>query len=296
MIQIVSPEERAKNFEKRKLIVSRALAVMFSHDFLFDSEELQHIPMPYVNYLFDVVKEDDSKVIEYLNTMNKQHMMRVIENLENSISLILYGQDQSHITKEVVMCIGVLEYFYSSNEANPRVSQKDFQNEACSNSLNLQIVASQYYTYKNRPPSPNRPFLILDYPWLFSTEAKVDVLRVENQCTQHSQIITQINQGLQGGNFMNLLNPMNVHLSITVRRDHILEDSLVKLSNQGKNLKKPLRITFMGEAGVDAGGVKKEFFLLLTKELFKPEYAMFTVKNVHDTYSAKIPMVQQPEF
>ena len=90
----------------------------------------------------------------------------------------------------------------------------------------------------------------------------------------------QINQGIQSGNIMNILNMQNVHLQITVRRDRILEDSLNKLSNQGKNLKKPLKITFFGEAGVDAGGVRKEFFGLLTKELFNPQYAMFTIKNV----------------
>lgn len=280
MDQIISATDRTNNFEKRKHIVSRALAVMFSHDFLFDSEELNYIPMAYVNYLFDIIKNDDSKLLEYLSKMSKTHLMRVVDNLENSIAVILFSQDQGQITKEVVLCIGVLEYFYNSNQDNRRLADKDFVNEACSNCLNLAIVASQYYAHKNRPPSPTRPFLILDYPWLFTTEAKVDVLRVENQCTQNSQIFSQINQGLQNGNIMNLLNPQNVHLNITVRRDHILEDSLAKLSNQGKNLKKPLKVTFFGEAGVDAGGVKKELFLLLAKELFNPQYAMFTTKNV----------------
>lgn len=36
------------------------------------------------------------------------------------------------------------------------------------------------------------------------------------------------------------------------------------------------KVIFDGEEGVDAGGVTKEFFLLLLKELLNPIYGMFT--------------------
>jgi len=36
-----------------------------------------------------------------------------------------------------------------------------------------------------------------------------------------------------------------------------------------------LRIIFKNEPAIDEGGVKKEFFQLLMKELFNPEYGMF---------------------
>ena len=42
-------------------------------------------------------------------------------------------------------------------------------------------------------------------------------------------------------------------------------------------LKKPLRVTFAGEEGIDAGGLTAEFFLLLTNKIFQPEYGMFEV-------------------
>lgn len=37
-----------------------------------------------------------------------------------------------------------------------------------------------------------------------------------------------------------------------------------------------LQVIFDGEEAVDAGGVTKEFFLLLLKELMDPVYGMFT--------------------
>lgn len=41
------------------------------------------------------------------------------------------------------------------------------------------------------------------------------------------------------------------------------------------DLKKPLKIQFIGEAGVDEGGVRKEYFQLLVRELFDPDYGNF---------------------
>lgn len=40
-----------------------------------------------------------------------------------------------------------------------------------------------------------------------------------------------------------------------------------------------LQVIFDGEEAVDAGGVTKEFFLLLLKELMDPVYGMFTHYN-----------------
>jgi hypothetical protein len=36
-------------------------------------------------------------------------------------------------------------------------------------------------------------------------------------------------------------------------------------------------VIFAGEEGYDAGGVKKELFLLLMRELLSPDYGMFSV-------------------
>lgn len=46
-----------------------------------------------------------------------------------------------------------------------------------------------------------------------------------------------------------------IYLYIEVNRHDILNDSMEKL-NKVKNLKAPLRISFVGEEGADEGGVK----------------------------------------
>ena len=55
----------------------------------------------------------------------------------------------------------------------------------------------------------------------------------------------------------------------------IAQDALDEIARQRpKDLFKPLRVHFIGEDGIDAGGVKKEFFQLLVAELLSPDYGM----------------------
>ena len=50
----------------------------------------------------------------------------------------------------------------------------------------------------------------------------------------------------------------------------------MQLMQKHGELKKKVRVTFQGEAGVDLGGLTKEWFLLLTRKLFHPDYGMLS--------------------
>jgi ubiquitin-protein ligase E3 A len=66
------------------------------------------------------------------------------------------------------------------------------------------------------------------------------------------------------------------YLFLEITRETIIEDTLNSLLREDINFRKPLRIKFVGELGVDEGGVQKEFFLLLIRKLLDPAYTMFT--------------------
>ena len=60
-----------------------------------------------------------------------------------------------------------------------------------------------------------------------------------------------------------------------------MQDALNEMARKGsKDLFKPLRVHFIGEDGIDAGGVKKEFFQLLMTELLSPDYGMLVFQPV----------------
>ena len=75
---------------------------------------------------------------------------------------------------------------------------------------------------------------------------------------------------------------------IKVRRAHIFEDSFAEISRQSAtDLKKRLMIKFDGEDGLDYGGLSREFFFLLSHEMFNPFYCLFEY-SAHDNYTLQI--------
>jgi hypothetical protein len=86
---------------------------------------------------------------------------------------------------------------------------------------------------------------------------------------------------------MSLLNPLTAffHLQanipnkfeIKVHRNAILEDSFRVISpvTRPELLKTKLWVEFDGEVGLDYGGVAREWFFLLSKEMFNPYYGLF---------------------
>ncbi|KAI5951781.1 TOM1 [Candida jiufengensis] len=70
----------------------------------------------------------------------------------------------------------------------------------------------------------------------------------------------------------------NSKLSVNVRRDQVFLDSyralFFKPKDEFKNSK--LDINFKGEQGIDAGGVTREWYQVLSRQMFNPDYALFT--------------------
>ena len=61
-------------------------------------------------------------------------------------------------------------------------------------------------------------------------------------------------------------------LNLTVRRSHMVSDSLNEIARKQHDLKKKLKVTFAGEPGLDMGGLTKEWFLLLIRQIFHSDY------------------------
>ncbi|AMD21038.1 HEL243Cp [Eremothecium sinecaudum] len=75
---------------------------------------------------------------------------------------------------------------------------------------------------------------------------------------------------------------------IRVRRKHIFEDAYQEIMRQTpEDLKKRLMIKFDSEEGLDYGGVSREFFFLLSHEMFNPFYCLFEYSS-HDNYTIQI--------
>lgn len=191
----------------------------------------------------------------------------------------MIGLTEEQNTKpQLWFAIKSLDYFDQANRATnpPKINVKEFVNETVSDNLNMNYIAKQYYQRKKKLANTlDSDFVYLDYPWMFSTAAKVEVLQSEAKLVQNDEVVNNL---FGGFGLMGMIE--SIHLNLDIRRNNILDDALTQLSSKPKSLRKPLRVKFIGEQGIDEGGVRKEFFHLLIEELFNPNYAMFLPKNV----------------
>ena len=71
---------------------------------------------------------------------------------------------------------------------------------------------------------------------------------------------------------MRYRQPETKFLCIQIRRSHILEDSIsIAGKLRDEDLRKPLKIFFHQEEGVDAGGVKREYFSFACGKAVRPK-------------------------
>lgn len=112
-------------------------------------------------------------------------------------------------------------------------------------------------------------FYLCNYPFLFDAKAKTLLLETD----QTIQMGTAISRATSMFPF---ISNENAFVYLNVSRENLVQDTIKEITCHSKgDLKKPLRIKFHGEEAEDAGGVRKEFFMLLLKDLLDPKYGMF---------------------
>ncbi|KXS17549.1 HECT-domain-containing protein [Gonapodya prolifera JEL478] len=136
---------------------------------------------------------------------------------------------------------------------------------------NTMVDYVDYFRDFQRWQEQSGMFAFCQYPFLISLGVKMQIMEMDAKRT----MAEKIREAFWIQTFHGILT--DPFLSIHVRRDHLIEDSLNQLQQvRPLELKKRLKIEFANEDGVDAGGLSKEWFLLLTRDLFDPQFGMWT--------------------
>ena len=169
----------------------------------------------------------------------------------------------------------------ANDSRRPFIPFAEFCNEVLSDALEMDQDYLNFYNVRMRLHDSDgesedgrfskTSFMI--YPFVLSTMKKTLSMYFHSRIRMYSEgRISMIHNHFSG-------QPINPYLKLKVRRDHLIEDALIELEliavNNPKDLKKQLVVEFVGEQGVDEGGVSKEFFQLIVEQIFNPEYGMF---------------------
>ncbi|CAE7804785.1 Nedd4, partial [Symbiodinium microadriaticum] len=72
------------------------------------------------------------------------------------------------------------------------------------------------------------------------------------------------------------------HIKLKVRRASLLQDSMEGMESiQSGDMRKIFRFDFIGEPGLDAGGVAREWYNLVAEQLFNPDCGLFLYSSVN---------------
>ena len=89
---------------------------------------------------------------------------------------------------------------------------------------------------------------------------------------------------------------MHGTLRISVRRQNVFDDSFLSFRYKtADEMRRRLSVTFHGEEGMDAGGLTREWYSVLAREIFNANYALFTATSDSVTFQPNAQSYINPE-
>ncbi|XP_039565079.1 probable E3 ubiquitin-protein ligase HECTD2 isoform X3 [Passer montanus] len=207
--------------------------------------------------------------------ISQKRFKQVVDRLLQFISLRLFPAKPEEFppmvkcTWWIPSATKVLALFNAANSliSPPIISYTDFYNSTLDH-IDLMEEYHNWQCYGN-----SHRFSFCQYPFIISIAAKKVIIQRDSE----QQMISIARQSLVDKVSRRQKPDMNMlFLNVKVRRTHLVSDSLDELARKKADLKKKLKVTFVGEAGLDMGGLTKEWFLLLIRQIFHPDYGMFT--------------------
>ncbi|XP_035978627.1 putative E3 ubiquitin-protein ligase HERC3 isoform X2 [Halichoerus grypus] len=219
-----------------------------------------------------------SKVLDnWWSQVCPKYFMKLVNLYKGAVVYLLRGRKTFLIpvlfNNYITAALKLLEKLYKVNIKVKHVEYDTFYIPEISSLVDIQEDYLMWFLHQAGMDTVT----LCSYPFIFDAQAKTKMLQTDAEL--------QMQVAVNGANLQNVfmlltLEPLlarSPFLVLHVRRNNLVGDALRELSiHSDIDLKKPLKVIFDGEEAVDAGGVTKEFFLLLLKELLNPIYGMFT--------------------
>eukprot|EP00899_Mesostigma_viride_P014895 jgi/Mesvir1/23406/Mv21098-RA.1 len=193
-------------------------------------------------------------------------LLRIVLLAQHYVTIGLYKSEGESVHPSIATALQFLALLFKANNRGPRpkLDISVFYNDAVNNE-DFGILEDDYNKWRR---SGSSCFSFCSYPFVYNPASKRDILQLEH--------LDRMEQEFTGALIRSLFERTCPFFVLKVRRDHLVQDAIVQIQRRGDEVKKPLKVQFVGEEGVDEGGVKKEFFQLIVRSIFDPKYGMFS--------------------
>ncbi|XP_052132072.1 probable E3 ubiquitin-protein ligase HECTD2 isoform X1 [Frankliniella occidentalis] len=235
---------------------------------------------------------DHQMLVHWLKILEVPRLRSMVRNLMHFLSLRQFPTaDPTHALPEpnkikwwIPTAARMLAFINAANNScrPPLLHFSELYHEA----LDHIDLAADYFRWQDPSPCSSH-FSYCQYPFILSINAKRLILTKDSE----QQQMINARRSLETKASRQVSQVDIFFLNMTVRRSHLVEDSLkeIQRASERKELKKKLRMTFAGEPGLDMGGLTKEWFQLLVREIFDPDKGMFVYHPHSRCYWFRIP-------
>ena len=263
-----------------KVLESRALVFLLCALPAFDFNQQHRI------CTFCAVETTDRRgeMTQMLSAINPDSMRVLVTSLQENLSLQLFGGGGRTVKDENLSVVAeVIGLFNEVNYRPPNyrgiVPHTVFYNSTTSDFGMEEMKLDFGRRIQNKQAAEEgtgeQVFCFSDYPFLVDANFKSIILQfesiVDQQQAMRNAMFSMLTQRAGGED--------RFFLVLRIQRNNLIESALRELNRKRDELRKPLRVKFQGEEGIDEGGVRKEFFQLICKELFDPNYGMFSANE-----------------
>lgn len=263
---------------------------------LFRVLAFHDVPVSTVHHICSLINNsgDKFKIKDFLPDLSSSYTRAVLQNLKRalrsfSVLMVSIKDVQSYRSIDALRNFG--EIYKSHQIFNFLSVLRDIYdwNRQLSDRAELGIsefyldyepfnsrewTISDYNLYRDKFFAPNTRIKLQwtmagDFTFAIDTIGKATLLRMESDMLMRLEAQDSFFRAIFDG-------VQETCLTLKVRREHIIEDTLDQIEGlESHQLRRQLRVQFVGEAGVDQGGLVKEFFQLVVRKIFDPKYGMF---------------------
>ncbi|DAZ93940.1 TPA: hypothetical protein N0F65_012886 [Lagenidium giganteum] len=259
----------------------RFLFIVWEHPLVFDPDYLTVVG-GLCKLFYHLTPQAKALVHEQWAThFSNDELYRMLQVLQQAITVCLFGSRKMDIV--YAACSVLKEIHVLNNKRTPPfATYEEFYNDAVNSEVDIvsDYGRSIFFMKKRRaarssgdnaiPLRPLSELSFCDFPFVLDAASKSRVLQVDSDLEQRAHAQEAVLGGMLSGS-------VSPYLILKVHRENIIEDSLQQLVRMSPDvLKRPLKVKFIGEEGIDEGGVQKEFFQILIRRLLDPAFGMFT--------------------
>lgn len=250
----------------------RQFIILYENPQLIDPETHRDILGPLLSSTAALPAKYLTVLQDWFSGYDAEQFRKLVGLVQQFITLYILMANPILLNREpfIVAATKVLAMLHPINEKYHHIPYSEFYNEMVNDKIELK---EDYINWKHEGG-----FTFAHYPFILDPGVKSKILQIESYMQMRQQRQQAFNLMLMTG------VGTAPYLVFRVRRDYLIRDTITQIAlHPPEDLRKELKVQFVGEEGIDQGGVQKEFFQLIVRSIFDPDYGMFvqTKENLY---------------